>query len=82
MFSTTKCDSICGFDINWSRIRYLQFQELQEDGDLFPISYGGLDEDEEARHDQTFNAFNMNLTYSWQIAPGSSVTTVWREGLQ
>jgi hypothetical protein len=23
----------------------------------------------------------MNLTYSWQIAPGSFVSAVWREGI-
>lgn len=66
---------------NWSRVRYFEFNELQEDGELSGITYTGIGDDLESLHDQNFNAFNMNLTYSWQIAPGSFVTAVWREGI-
>ena len=66
---------------NWNRVRYFEFSELREDGDLYEISYDGLDQDRESRHNTNFNAFNMNLTYSWQIAPGSFITAVWKEGI-
>lgn len=66
---------------NWTRVGYFDFQELYDDGELYNIAYSGIDENGEASHDQNFNAFNMNLTYSWQIAPGSFVTAVWREGI-
>lgn len=66
---------------NWTRVDYLDFQELYDDGELYNIAYSGIDGDGEANHNQNFNAFNMNLTYSWQIAPGSFVSAVWREGI-
>lgn len=66
---------------NWSRVRYLQYQELQDNGELSVISYAGVDSEGESLNNQNFNAFNMNLTYSWQIAPGSFVSAVWREGI-
>ena len=65
---------------NWTRVRYASFSELEENGNVSPLQYTGL-ESGEPLHDQNFNSYNMNLSYSWQIAPGSFVTAVWNEGI-
>jgi hypothetical protein len=66
---------------NWTRVRYFDFKELLDDGELYNINYTGVGTDGEANHDNNFNAFNMNMTYSWQIAPGSFVSAVWIQGI-
>jgi hypothetical protein len=65
---------------NWTRVRYLNFNELLEDGSISLLPYTGV-ENGESTHDQNFNGFNMNFSYSWQVAPGSFVTAVWNEGI-
>ena len=66
---------------NWTRVRYYAFEELESDGKLHALLYEGIDSEGNPNHDQNFNAFNMNMTFSWQIAPGSFLTAVWREGI-
>jgi hypothetical protein len=68
----------------WSRVRYdSEFFSLQEDGSTRPTDYLA-DEDSNGVMDPdvNFNSFNIDLFYSWQIAPGSFVTFAWKDASQ
>ncbi|AHM63434.1 membrane associated hydrolase [Flammeovirgaceae bacterium 311] len=68
----------------WSRVRYNgEFFQLQPDGSTVPAGYGndGMQEDI-SDPDVNFNSFNIDLFYSWQIAPGSFLTFGWKDASQ
>ena len=62
----------------WSWVEYEKFYDLGEDGELTDSNYTGLDETGLPIHNTTFNAFNIDMVYSWQVAPGSFFTAVWK----
>ena len=55
----------------WSRVNYSDYHLLGEDGRLYETSYTGISGDNESSHNANFDAFNIDLFYTWQIAPGS-----------
>lgn len=65
----------------WSRVRYTgEFFDLQKDGSTPAFSYNGdKDLDGVMDNDVNFNSFNIDLFYSWQIAPGSFLTFAWKD---
>lgn len=65
----------------WTRVRYdQQFLALQRDGSLQPSDYRANSNGEGLTdHDANFNSFNIDLFYSWQIAPGSFLTFAWKD---
>lgn len=58
----------------WSRGEYLEFYDLQPDGTLVSNTYNG-------HHDFNFNAFNIDLAFSWEFAPGSLVSVVYKNSI-
>jgi hypothetical protein len=59
----------------WSRADYLdEFFILQNDGSLLP----GINND---NHDYNYNAFNIDLVYTWRFAPGSEMSVVWKNSV-
>ena len=59
----------------WSRGEYKSFYDLTQEGYLIDdISYT-------ANHDFNFNAFNIDMLFQWQFAPGSSVNLVWKNSI-
>ncbi|MTI20743.1 hypothetical protein E1176_06900 [Fulvivirga sp. RKSG066] len=62
----------------WSKVSYEDFYQLNEDGSLTEEDYNGEDSDGVPNHDINFNAFNVDLNFSWQVAPGSFFTVAWR----
>ncbi len=66
---------------NWTKVQYFDFFALQTDGELVDSDYTGLDEDGVSMHDANFNAFNVDLVYTWQIGPGSFVNIVWKDSI-
>ncbi|MCH8331328.1 MAG: hypothetical protein IH946_08090 [Bacteroidetes bacterium] len=58
----------------WSRVFVRSFHELQEDGELLPSNYSG-------DHNINFNAFNVDLIYSWFFLPGSEINLVWKNAI-
>jgi len=62
----------------WSWVEYEKFYNLQKNGELADSEYTGLDENGLPKHNTTFNAFNIDMVYSWQVAPGSFFTAVWK----
>lgn len=59
----------------WSRADYISFYNLTEEGYLIDnISY-------DKNHDFNFNAFNMDMVFQWQFAPGSFMTLNWKNSI-
>ncbi len=55
----------------WSQARYLQYYTLNRDGHL---DYSGYNKN----NDIDFNAFSLDLQYTWYFAPGSEISVVWK----
>ncbi len=56
----------------WSIADYTdQFYTLNEDGTLQPSSFS-------TNADINFNAFTVDLSYTWNFAPGSELTLMWK----
>ena len=59
----------------WSRADYLgDYFLLNSDGSLTPVTY-----DDE--HDYNYNAFNIDMGYTWRFAPGSEMSLVWKNSI-
>jgi hypothetical protein len=59
----------------WAKAHYKSFYNLKEDGHLMDnISYN-------KNHDFNFNAFNIDMVFQWQFAPGSSLNLVWKNSI-
>lgn len=58
----------------WSKVIYNKFYELQEDGHLQNSSYS-------ENNDINYNAFNIDLVYTWNFAPGSELSVVWKNSI-
>ncbi len=67
---------------NWTDVVYQKYHLLEEDGLLGTTTYNGLDEStNESLHNTNFNAFNIDMVYRWQFAPGSELTAVWKNAV-
>jgi len=62
----------------WSKVKYLEFYELLQNGQLAPTDYRGVDDNGNALHNTNFNALTLDLGYSWRFAPGSDLSLVWK----
>ncbi len=58
----------------WSKVNYLQYQQLESDGNLHPTGYTG-------NNDINFNVFNIDAVYVWEFAPGSFVNLIWKNNI-
>jgi hypothetical protein len=58
----------------WSKVLYRQYYALRPDGDLLPSVY-------QQNHDTNFNAFNVDMVFSWWFAPGSEMSLVWKNAI-
>ncbi len=58
----------------WSSAKYKEFFTLKNDGYL-------ADSDYETNADINFNAFNIDMTYNWNFAPGSELSLVWKNAI-
>ena len=55
----------------WSQARYLQYYTLDHDGNLDNSGYN-------KNNNINFNAFSVDLQYTWYFAPGSELSLVWQ----
>jgi len=59
----------------WTGGHYTGFYNLSEEGLLIDnISY-------DQNHDFNFNAFNVDMVFQWQFAPGSFLNLVWKNSI-
>ena len=59
----------------WSKVDYKEFFTLLENGRLQPNA--SFNENE----NQNVNYFNIDMTYTWQFAPGSFLNIVWKNAV-
>jgi len=59
----------------WSAVDYFDYFLLQNDGGLQDFPEYGVNKD------INFNTFNIDLEYSWNLAPGSFLTVVWKNNV-
>lgn len=63
------------FRYYWSPIVYdSQFYELNEDGTLSPNPYS-------ENEDINYNIWNLDLSYTWEFAPGSQIVALYRNNI-
>jgi hypothetical protein len=55
-----------------SKAHYQQYSLLSEEGYLRSTEYSG-------NHNTNFNAFNVDMVFSWLFAPGSEIRIVWKD---
>ena len=61
----------------WSRVHYNRYFKLEEDGST--TDFDGVSPEESQAYATSFNAFNLDLMYQWQVAPGSFFTFAWKD---
>jgi hypothetical protein len=60
----------------WSKADYDDnFYSLTDNGRLEPGAYTGVNPD------FNYNAFNVDMVYTWRFAPGSELTVVWKNSI-
>lgn len=59
----------------YSEGNYKSYAPLQENGTL------GEESNMDYGYDFTFNTFNIDLIYSWQFSPGSTVSLIWKNNI-
>ncbi|MFN0275754.1 MAG: DUF5916 domain-containing protein [Chitinophagales bacterium] len=65
----------------WSYAEYTEFYNLGDDGNLYSTSYNTFDAEGNSTDDVNFNAFNVDVVYSWFFAPGSEINIVWKNSI-
>ncbi len=58
----------------WLRVAYLDFYDLNTTGDLGPSTYN-------KEQDFVVNAFNIDMVFKWDFAPGSELLLVWKNAV-
>lgn len=59
----------------WSEVNAKEFYTLQNDGTL------QANPDYLKDQNQNFNAFNIDMVYTWEFAPGSFINIVWKNAI-
>lgn len=71
----TKSTLALSFRHYWSPVKYdTNFFELNNEGTLNASSYKG-------NHDINYNIWNLDLSYSWEFAPGSQLVFLYRNSI-
>lgn len=65
----------------WSKLDYNSFHRLNTDGKMVNTTYTGLGANDESLHNNSFNAFTIDMVYRWIFAPGSEMTLVWKNSI-
>lgn len=65
----------------WSKVDYESFYRLDSLGRFQPTLYTGLASDSTSLHNNSFNAFTIDMVYRWVFAPGSELTLVWKNSI-
>jgi hypothetical protein len=58
----------------WSRATYYGYYNLEKDGSLTQYNH-------QISHDVNFNAFNIDVVFFWQFAPGSELNLVYKNAV-
>ncbi len=59
----------------WSKVNFARFYNLNEDGTVDYSNFTG-------NYDENFNAFNLDMIYNWEFAPGSRLSIAWKNNIE
>ncbi|AKQ46519.1 hypothetical protein TH63_14210 [Rufibacter radiotolerans] len=62
----------------WSSATWQDYYLLLANGDIDPLGYRPP---APGSNNRNFNAFNIDLVYSWRFAPGSELSVVWKNAI-
>lgn len=65
----------------WSKVAYSDFYSLNENGILSGTDYNATDESGNALHNNSYNAFTVDMVYRWVFSPGSELSLVWKQSI-
>ncbi len=65
----------------WSTVDIKKFHLLGEDGYLYDTEFNAIDDQGNSEYDKSFNAFNIDMVYTWVFAPGSQLSVVWKNSI-
>src|SRR5690606_17618597 len=65
----------------WSKVNYDAFYELDNNGRFQTTTYTGINSDNISLHNNSFNAFTIDMVYRWVFAPGSELSLVWKNSI-
>lgn len=66
----------------WTKVKFDQFNNLGQEGQLEPTAYTGRYNDGNPIHDTSFNIFSVDMVYRWRFAPGSDLFIVWKNNIR
>jgi hypothetical protein len=58
----------------WSQVKYKSYFAVNDEGKSSPTSYN-------SNNDINFNAFNVDMVFTWQFLPGSEMSIVWKNAI-
>ncbi len=65
----------------WSKVNYKTFHALTEQGTLGFTEYTGFTPENISLHNNNYNAFTIDMVYSWVFQPGSQLSLVWKNSI-
>lgn len=65
----------------WATLNYNSFHVLDEGGYLTQSDYLGVDSLGTSLHNNSFDAFTIDMVYRWVFAPGSELSVVWKNSI-
>jgi len=58
----------------WSQAKYDKYYELNNDGSVSNTDYSN-------NHNKNYNAFTVDMVFTWNFAPGSEMLIVWKNSI-
>ncbi|MFA7274733.1 MAG: DUF5916 domain-containing protein [Crocinitomicaceae bacterium] len=65
----------------WQRLKYNYFNDLQSNGDRVQNDYFPLNEEGNSAHNQSYNAFTVDVNYKWVFFPGCEFLLFYKNNI-
>lgn len=65
----------------WQEVRYKYFNQLYDEGRVERSAYNPVDEEGNSLHNTSYNAFTLDVNYSWVFIPGSELRIVYKNNI-
>lgn len=65
----------------WQQVEYSNFLQLLNEGIMINSFYDPINTDETSSHNTSYNAFTLDINYSWVFMPGSELRIVYKNNI-
>ena len=65
----------------WQQVEYSNFLQLLNEGVMVSSLYYPINSDETSIHNTSYNAFTLDVNYSWVFMPGSELRIVYKNNI-